>query len=329
MASEIERAYKYCESVTRLHAKSFYFAAKFLPARKRRPIYALYALCRQVDDEVDESGARNESEAIAAVENWRAKLDAVYFTVEKQGRGGAGNGRSNAIDNRRLLADAADADERQNLVLFAWRDLLQTYKIPPNLPLELMKGVLMDTHVKRYETFEELYVYCWRVASTVGLMTSEIFGYEKKETLDYAEALGIAMQLTNILRDIREDAAMNRIYLPQEDLRKFGVREKQIFDAPAAAAPPDENFVELMKFQIERARRFYRKAEKGIPLLERDARFAVLLASRFYARILDEIERQNYDVFKRRARTNLQQKILAVPRIWRAARKMKPQAGAD
>ncbi|MGI8468217.1 MAG: phytoene/squalene synthase family protein [Pyrinomonadaceae bacterium] len=195
--------------------------------------------------------------------------------------------------------------------------MLKTYKIPQNLPLELTRGVLMDTHIKRYETFAELYVYCYRVASTVGLMSSEIFGYEKPETLEFAEALGIAMQLTNILRDVKEDAAMNRIYLPQEDLRKFDVSEKQIF-----ANRTDEDFIRLMKFEIERAREFYHKAERGIPLLEKETRLTVLLASRLYAKILDEIEKQNYDVFTRRSRTTKLQKILAIPRIWREAKMM-------
>jgi phytoene synthase len=148
-------------------------------------------------------------------------------------------------------------------------------------------------------------------------MSSEIFGYEKPETLEYAEALGIAMQLTNILRDVREDAAMNRIYLPQEDLHKFGVSEAQIF-----AGKKDENFVRLIKFEIERARHYYTKAELGIPLLEKDARFTVLLAARVYSRILNEIERHDYDVFSRRAHTTKTQKIAAIPRVWLAARKM-------
>ena len=295
MSLEIEKAYRHCESITKTHAKSFYFAAKFLPKHKRQPIYALYALCRSVDDEVDEIGDGNETEAVAAVEKWQRQLEKIYEEKPETG-------------NRK--------PETDNLVFTAWRDLLQTHKIPKNLPLELMRGVLMDTRIKRYETFDELYVYCYRVASTVGLMSSEIFGYTDTKTLEYAEALGIAMQLTNILRDVKEDAAIRRIYLPQEDLRKFGVSEAQIYDNQM-----NENLVALMKFQIERARSFYRKAEQGIPLLERDTRFTVLLASRIYARILDKIERQNYDVFRQRAHTTFSQKLRMIPKIWREAKK--------
>jgi len=304
MSNEIESAYKYCENVTKIHAKSFYFAAKFLPKPKRRAVYPIYAFCRHVDDAIDEIGDGGESEAVRAVEKWKRKLDQVY----------AGGKQS---------AEGAENNEDQNSVFTAWSDLLKTYKIPQNLPLELMQGVLMDTHIKRYKTFDELYIYCYRVASTVGLMSSEILGYSDKSALHYAEAMGIAMQLTNILRDVKEDAAMGRIYLPQEDLKRFNVSEKQIF-----AGEMNENFVEMMKFQITRARDFYRKGEKGIALLEKDSRFTVLLAARIYSRILDEIERQNYDVFSRRASTTFSQKILSLPKIWRAARNLQDNNSA-
>ena len=242
----IEKAYKYCESITKSHAKSFYFAAKFLPKHKQKAVYPIYAFCRHVDDEIDEIGDGNEVKAVETVKKWRTQLENLY------------NGNENP----------ALGTQHSALVFAAWNDLLKTYKIPQNLPLELIQGVLMDTNIKRYETFDELYVYCYRVASTVGLMSSEILGYSDKKALEFAEAMGIGMQLTNILRDIKEDAAMNRIYLPQEDLKKFGVSEEQIFENKF-----DNNFEQLMKFQIERARSFYQKGEQGIALLGK--RFAV------------------------------------------------------
>lgn len=294
--NELEKAYEYCRSVTKKNAKSFYFAASFLPAHKRRAVYPIYAFCRHVDDEIDEIGEGNEAEAVASVEKWKANLRQIYEN-----------------DFNELQA----ANDEQTLVFVAWQDLLKNYEIPRELPLELVQGVLMDTTRKRYETFEELYVYCYRVASTVGLMSSEILGYAEKIALEYAEAMGIAMQLTNILRDVKEDAAMGRIYLPQEDLRKFGVTEEQIF-----AGNFDENFKRLMIFQIERARRFYEKGEKGIALLEKDSRFTVLLASRIYAQILNEIEKLGYNVFLGRAHTKKSQKLLSIPKIWLAARKL-------
>ncbi len=296
-STDRQKAYDYCESVTKLHAKSFYFAAKFLPKYKLRAVYPIYAFCRHVDDEIDEIGDGDEAEAIAAVERWRNFLEEIYQGEE-------------AVENRKPKT------ENQKFVFTAWQDVLKTYKIPQNLPLELIQGVLMDTTIKRYQTFDDLYKYCYRVASTVGLMSSEILGYSGKIALEYAEALGIAMQLTNILRDIGEDAAMDRIYLPQGDLRRFDISEEQIFEHKF-----DANFAEMMKFQINRAREYYAKGEKGIALLEKDSRFTVLLASRIYGKILDEIEKQNYNIFAKRAQTTKTRKILALPKIWLAARK--------
>ncbi|HEY0406930.1 MAG TPA: phytoene/squalene synthase family protein [Pyrinomonadaceae bacterium] len=287
-AAELERAYRYCQQTTRAHAKSFYFCSHFLPREKRRAIYAVYALCRHVDDAVDAAGIRGERDALAAVERWRAELDAVYTS-----------GRANSP------------------VLLAWRDMLTRFRIRQELPLELMRGVLMDTHIKRYETWEDLRVYCYRVASVVGLMSSEIFGYEEPRTLHYAEQLGLAMQLTNILRDVGEDARMGRIYLPQEDARRFGYTEADLLGGKL-----NEPFFALMTFEIERARSLYREAERGIPLLAAEARFTVLLAARLYARILDEIERNGYDVYTRRAHLSLAGKLRAAPRIWQEARKL-------
>src|SRR5215213_5042346 len=234
MSSELEKAYKYCESVTKLHARSFYFAAKFLPRAKQRAVYPIYAFCRHVDDEIDEIGDGNQAEAVRTVEKWRSRLKEIYAGKISRGQ--------------------RATDDGQTAVFIAWQDLLKTYKIPSELPLDLVQGVLMDTSIKRYATFDELYVYCYRVASTVGLMSSEILGYSDKKALKYAEAMGIGMQLTNILRDVKEDAAIGRIYLPQEDLQTFGVSEEHIF-----ANEINENFVEMMKFQIERARKYYRE----------------------------------------------------------------------
>lgn len=307
--TELEKAYRYCESVTRLHAKSFYFAAKFLPRRKQQAVYAIYAFCRHVDDEIDETGEKNEAESIAAVEIWEANLEEVYFSAKREDdreRGRPGDGEKSEPAH-----DQTPKTKNQRLVFSAWRDLLKTYRIPRELPLELIKGVTQDTRIKRYQSFDELYVYCYRVASTVGLMSAEVLGYESEKALDEAEALGVAMQLTNILRDVKEDAERGRIYLPQEDLRAFRVSEDQIL-----AGRFDANFAGLMKFEIARAREFYQKGERGIALLERDSRFTVLLASRIYAKILDEIEKQNYDVFIRRAGTTKTQKLLSLPKIW-------------
>lgn len=302
MSSQLDEAYAYCEGVTRRHAKSFHFAAGFLPRSKQRLVYPIYAFCRHVDDEIDEIGDGDEMAAVVAVDRWRERLEEAYAVAE----------------GRQLpLFGAKDEDEGQRLVFTAWHDLLRRHPIRKDIPLDLIRGVVQDTTVKRYATFEELYVYCYRVASTVGLMSSEILGYSDPSALEYAEAMGIGMQLTNILRDVKEDAGRGRIYLPAEDLKKFGVSEEDVLHGRMT-----EGMRELLKFEIGRAREYYAKGEKGIPMLERDTRFTVLLASRVYGRILDEIEKQDYDVFARRAHTTKLQKLASVPAIWLEARRM-------
>lgn len=286
--AHLREAYDSCRRTTRVHAKSFYFSARFLPFEKRQAIYAVYALCRHVDDAVDRHEANDLDGARAAVESWRRDLDRVY-------RG------------EKLAAP----------VLLAWGDMLTRYNIKQELPLELMQGVLMDTYISRYETWDELRLYCYRVASVVGLMVTEIFGYTRPETLRYAAALGEAMQLTNILRDIGEDFAAGRVYLPQEDLQRFRVTEEEL-----GLGEITSGFVELMRFEISRARELYREAERGIASLNREARFTVLLAARIYARILERIETNSYDVFTSRAHLTLGGKIILVPRIWREARRL-------
>jgi phytoene synthase len=169
----------------------------------------------------------------------------------------------------------------------------------------------MDLSGYHYETFDQLRLYCYRVASTVGLMSSEVFGYRDATALGYAEALGIAMQLTNILRDIGEDLRAGRIYLPADELKAFNYTA-----ADLAANRIDQRFIALMKFQIARARTFYQQADAGIKLLSRDTRLTVLAASRLYGGILGAIERNNYDVFTHRASLSLSGKLARLPIIW-------------
>ncbi|MCS7012076.1 MAG: phytoene/squalene synthase family protein [Chloroherpetonaceae bacterium] len=279
-------AYEYCRTISWKHAKTFYFATHFLPAQKRPPVYAVYALCRYVDDLVDRSEEGRKAltkEKIAALLNqWRTDLELCYSGV--------------ILDNP---------------IMLAWYDMLQRYAIPKSLPLELIDGVCMDLAVSRYQTFEELYVYCYKVASVVGLMTSEIFGYSSKEALSYAVKLGIAMQLTNILRDVGEDARKGRIYLPLEDLARFNYTEEDLFRSVL-----DERFIALMKFQIARARRYYDDADAGIPLLSKDSRLAVRVSSVNYRKILERIEKNRYDVFSRRAFVSLTGKLISLPYLW-------------
>ncbi len=263
-----------------MHARTFYFASHFLERRKRGACYAVYAFCRYVDDLADEWSEREITGSISpeestrrAIAAWSDDLDRVY--------------RGEMVDDP---------------VMIAWADVLERYEIPRNLPDELIEGCLSDLrpHV-RYATFAELREYCYKVASVVGLMTSRIFGLEDPAQQEFADAraidLGIAMQLTNILRDVGEDAADDRIYLPLDEIAAAGLEEGDILAGRWTPA-----FRDFMIEQIARARDYYTTAEEGILLLSKESRRTVRLMSRNYAGILQAIERNDYDVFTRRAR---------------------------
>ena len=288
----LSNAYRYCRQIARHHAKTFYLATLFLSKKQRNPIYAMYALLRTVDDLVDlaedklTNGNLTREELGTMMTAWKTRLHECY------------NGNHN-----------------DDPIMMAWQDTLKQYHIPIDLPLDLMDGVAMDIDFKPFETFDELYVYCYKVASVVGLMCSEIFGYSDKKALDHAIELGIAMQLTNILRDIGEDVDRGRIYLPLEDLRRFRYSQEEFMRKEM-----NENFVKLIEFQIARARSYYASSEQGIPMLEKNSRLAVMVSSVNYCNILKAIEENNYDVFSQRAYRSLYQKIQTIPRIWYSIR---------
>jgi len=192
-------------------------------------------------------------------------------------------------------------------------DTIQRYPELTIQPFEdMIKGMVMDLDQNRFETFDELYLYCYRVAGTVGLMTMPIMGtaptssYE--QALEPALALGVALQLTNILRDVGEDRVRQRIYIPQEDLRAFGITEQSLLKGVK-----DEKYVAMLKFQIARARKWYKVAEDGIPMLAEDARLPVRASLDMYSTILDKIEANNYDNFNKRAYTSKFEKLMMIP----------------
>ncbi len=285
--SRLRIAYSHCRAITRTHAKTFYMATRFLPLHKQRGIFAIYGLCRYLDDLVDEAEDLvhkkkiTEEQVVKRLETFRIKLISTYRGVE-----------------------------HNNPVLLAFSDVLNRFNISIEHPLTLLDGVKMDLTKDRYETFDELYEYSYKVASVVGLMTSEIFGYEDPKALNHAVDLGIAMQLTNILRDVGEDLVRGRIYLPNEDLRKFGISEEDLFKRKMS-----DNFTDLMKFQIERARSYYKSADLGISLLNKDSRLPVMLARENYSRILNKIEENKYQVFHQRAYLSSTEKLSILPKV--------------
>jgi phytoene synthase len=284
----LREAYAECRAITRYHAKTFYMATRFLPNHKQRGIFAIYSLCRYIDDLVDEAEDLLEKRELTE-EDIRLKLQSW----------------------KKKLRDTYEGKAHDNDILIAFSDVLRQYHIPIEMPFELMEGVYMDLFKNRYQTFDELYDYSFKVASIVGLMTSQVFGYQSQGALGYAVDLGIAMQLTNILRDVGEDLRRNRIYLPQEDLVRFNVSEEELFNHQRT-----ENVIELLEFQIQRTRRYYQRSDKGIGLLSSDSRLPVYLARENYGRILDKIEENNYNVFDKRAYLNATEKFSILPRAY-------------
>jgi phytoene synthase len=244
-------AYIFCRRLIRRHSKSFFFSTQFLPAEKRSAVRAFYAFCRTTDDTVDDPS----DDPAHALANWIYQVRAVR-------------------------------PDPQNPVLLAWHDTRARYRVPGRLENELLAGVAMDLSIKRYASFADLWLYCYRVASVVGLISMNIIGYADGAAA-YAIKLGVALQLTNIMQ-----------------------------------GRYDGRFRGLMRFQIARARRLYAESLPGIALLPSDSRFGVAAAGIVYRRILDKIEQNNYDVFARRAYVPLSEKLQMLPGIWRTVQRV-------
>jgi len=245
-------------------SKSFYFATRFFPPELAASAHAVYWFCRTTDDIVDENP--DLGAARVELEQWRDGL-------------------------KSALAGSSDCP----VILRHFAAACARHSIPAEYAFELIEGMRMDLEGVRYRNFDELRVFCYRVASTVGLMMSHVIGYSG-EALPYAEDLGVAMQLTNILRDVGEDLGRGRIYLPAEEIEQFGYSEQALRNRERSP-----EFVALMRFQADRARHFYAKSMPGIPMLNPEGRFAVEIAARVYSGILGQIEAMDYDVFARRA----------------------------
>ncbi len=263
-----------CRLVARTHGKSFYVASLCLPAERRRAIHAVYAFCRIADDIVD---------------------------------------RATCLDSARRDIDAweLELDDPVSPVARAFALTRMHYDVPEAAARELLAGVQMDLAPRRYATWGELRDYCYAVAGTVGLMVAPILGCRDTRALTYAADLGIAMQLTNILRDICEDAVQGRLYLPIEELVDFDVDPESVL-----AGQPNGAFSDFLAFQIARAREFYASAEQGIPALDSSGKLATLAAKQFYSEILTEIEKLDYDVFRTRAHLTTGQKLRKLPGVF-------------
>jgi phytoene synthase len=281
-----------CRAVTKASRSNFAYAFLFLPKAKREALYAIYAFCRISDDVVDEGLSADASSptppapaaAAAPTERlkaWRAELDACF------------RGEPRHPVTRRLA------------------DVLDTFSIPRAYFEELLNGVEMDLGKTRYATFGELEQYCYRVAGVVGLMCIEVFGYTHPATRRYAQDLGTAFQLTNILRDVGRDGAAGRIYLPQEDLTRFGCTTTDILERRLSPA-----FRDLMRFEADRARGFYQAARAALPAADRKAMLPAEIMRAIYAGLLRQMERRAFDVYSRPIRLSDAHRLVLALGCW-------------
>jgi phytoene synthase len=270
---------QYCQDKAAASGSSFYYSFKFLPPDKRRAITALYAFCREVDDVVDECTDANV--ARTTLNWWRSEVAAIY--------GG----------------------KPQHPVCQALVPIVQQFNMAQEHLLEIIDGMEMDLDQPRYADFKSLQLYCYRVASVVGLLAVEIFGYTDRKTLKYAHDLGIAFQLTNIIRDVGEDARRNRIYLPTDELQQFGVSEAEILNAKES-----ENFQKLMAFQIERAQRYYKQALDQLPAVDRKSQRTGLIMAAIYQATLQEVIASGCHVLKERVSLTPRYKLWLAFKAW-------------
>jgi 15-cis-phytoene synthase len=268
---EVEESYAYARRVARTRAKNFYYSFLLLSGQQRKAMCAIYAFMRNCDDLSDEPGATR-----TALEDWREEMEAAL------------EGRFSG-----------------HPVWPAFHHTVRRFGIPHQYFREMIEGVVSDLEPRRFETFAELYRYCYQVASVVGLTAIHIFGFDTPSALPLAEKCGVAFQLTNILRDIREDAGRGRLYLPGEDLRRFGVTDEDL-----RAGNRTAGFLEMMRFEATRARAYYQESAPLLELVHPRSRPSLMALIAIYSRLLERIEQTNYDVFTRRVR------LSAIEKSW-------------
>ena len=276
----LAESYELCRRVQRAHSRTYYFSTRLFPPEVRPHVYALYAFMRYADEIVDNPGGTAPYEQLAALEAFE----------------------------RETLA-AVSGEGVPNPVLRAYANTVRERGISPETISAFMASMKMDTNTFRYPTYADLEDYTYGSAAVVGLMMCRVVGVEDERADEHARALGVAMQLSNFLRDLKEDWNRGRVYLPLEDLKRFSYTEEDI-----AAGVVDERFVALMRFETERARRLYAFSDEGIPYIPRGRRYPVVVARELYAAILERIEARGYDVYSRRAEVSRPGKVVIAAR---------------
>ncbi len=274
---------EYCEDKAKKSGSSFYYSFRFLTPEKRQAITALYAFCREVDDVVDETD--DIDLARKQLDEWRNEIEQTFA------------GQPTHPVGKALLTS------------------LKHFTLHEEYFMEIIDGMAMDLEQNRYESFKHLALYCYRAASVVGLLSVEIFGYQDRKTLKYAENLGMALQLTNIIRDVKEDAERGRIYLPLDELEQFNVSVDALLNGQASP-----ELTELLKYQTQRARKYYQQAFEVLPAVDRYPQRTGLIMSAIYSATLDEIEKQGFPVMEKRMSLSKLRKLWIA---WQTARQEK------
>jgi phytoene synthase len=269
----------YCQDKVAASGSSFTISFIFLPPDKRQAMTALYAFCREIDDVVDE--CRDLFIAQAKLDWWRSEINQAYD------------------------------GEPQHPVARALQEVIPRFGLARELLLEIIDGMQMDLEQSRYADWKSLHLYCYRVASVVGLLSAEVFGYKERQTLKYAHDLGLAFQLTNIIRDVGEDARRGRIYLPVEELARFNVPAKDILESRYS-----DNFRQLMEFQAQRAQHYYDQAFAQLPKGDRKAQRPGLVMAAIYRSLLDEISADGFLVLDRRTSLTPRRKLWLAGCAW-------------
>ncbi len=284
MSEPLEQSYRYCVHIARTQARNFYYSFLCLPRAKREAMCAIYAFMRFSDD----------------ISDGDPRGGAVPDSADRAGRMIAWRGAMDA---------ALAGEDGESPIWPAFRDTVNRYGIPVTYLHSLIDGTEMDLQPRRFETFADTYDYCYHVASVVGLVCIHVFGFRDPRAIELAEWNGVAFQLTNILRDLREDGRLGRVYLPQEDLRRFGYSEEML-----AQGRDSEAFRSLMRFEVARARDYYDRAAPLVDLIEPDSRPCLRAMREIYGGILQCIVSRDYDVFTRRARVPTWRKLMVASR---------------
>lgn len=279
---------QYCQDKAASSGSSFYYSFMALDKNQRKAIIALYAFCREVDDVVDNPG--EDQIKTVKLQWWRDEIARLFKT------------------------------NAQHPVTRALTPVIKQFDLPEEYFMEIIDGMQMDLNQHRYDSFKTLSLYCYRAAGVVGLMAAEIFGYENRDTLKYARDLGTAFQLTNILRDVHEDAQRGRIYLPLDDLQRFSVSENDILTSNNS-----ENFQRLMQFETDRAKQYYQRARAHLPEQDRYQQRCGLIMAVIYHALLDKLEKNKFPVFNRRTHLSASHKLWLALRTWWHERGYRPQ----